>query len=402
MRVVVLGVACALVAACATAPGVTGPSAIPSGESLSTPSAVAWSSTFGPAPTAAPGMARLQPADGAYFGLNLDWGHETADEASASLGRTPAVWVQFASFPLDDATRTGLEGFIDQVAGVHGMALITLEPHGGLATVTDAAAADLGDLLARVWAEHGVPTFVRFAHEMNGAWYPWSQQPAQYVEAFRRVARAVHERSPSSAMIWAPNEGSGYPYVGQQYAAASGSVEAAALDTDHDGDVDGDDDPYAPYYPGDEAVDWIGVSLYHWGIAYPWGENEMPRPGTSEALIRGVETRSEGAPKPDLYATYADGHVKPMAIIETAILYDPSGPASGPSERALKTAWFQQVFSSSTRHDFPRIGMLNWFEWRKVEPEVGRVIDSRLAADPALARSLLDGVPAGWLRFAGD
>jgi hypothetical protein len=131
-------------------------------------------------------------------------------------------------------------------------------------------------------------------------------------------------------------------------------------------------------------------------------ENMLPRSGTFEALIRGVETRSEGAQKPDFYATYADGHAKPMAIIETAILYDPSGPASGPSERALKTTWFQQVSSPSTRNDFPRIGMLNWFEWRKVEPDVGRVIDWRLAADPALAKSLLDGVPAGWLRFAGD
>ncbi len=56
----------------------------------------------------------------------------------------------------------------------------------------------------------------------------------------------------------------------------------------------------------------------------------------------------------------------------------------------------------ATRDDFPRIRMLNRFEWRKVEPEVGRVIDWRLAADPALAKSPLDGVPAGWLRFAGD
>ena len=347
-------------------------------------------------------MARLQPAEGAYFGLNLDWGHETAAQASASLGRTPAVWVQFARFPLDDGARANLEAFTAQVADLHGMALITLEPHDGLAAVTDEAAADLADLLARAWADHGVPTFVRFAHEMNGSWYPWSQQPERYVEAFRRVATAVHERSPSSAMIWAPNEGSGYPYAGRGYAAAPGSTAASALDTDHDGDLDGDDDPYAPYYPGDEAVDWIGVSLYHWGIAYPWGENELPRPGTFADLIRGIDTRSERGQKPDLYATYADGHEKPMAIIETAILYDPAGPASGPSEQALKTAWFQQVFSPATRDDFPRIEMLNWFEWRKVEPEVGRVIDWRLAADPALARSLLDGVPAGWLRFAGD
>ena len=33
---------------------------------------------------------------------------------------------------------------------------------------------------------------------------------------------------------------------------------------------------------------------------------------------------------------------------------------------------------------------------------IGRVIDWRLASDPALARSLLDSVPEGWLHFAGE
>ena len=81
--------------------------------------------------------------------------------------------------------------------------------------------------------------------------------------------------------------------------------------------------------------------------------------------------------------------------------FDPSA-ASGPSEKDLKSAWFGQVFSDAIRTDFPRIGMLNWFEWRKQEAEVGRAIDWRLASDPALARSLLDSAPSGWLRFAGE
>lgn len=359
--------------------------------------------SFGPAPTAAPGRARLQPASGAYFGLNLDWGNETAQQASDSFGHTPAVWVQFADFPMDGGTRANVEAFIEQVAGVGGMALLTLEPHDGLAAVTDEAAADLGDVLARAWTDHGVPMFVRFAHEMNGSWYPWSQQPNAYVTAFQRVAKAVHQHSPSSAMIWAPNQGGGYPFTGGKYGAAARSKDAAALDTDGDGTVDAKDDPYAPYYPGDDAVDWIGVSLYHWGLAYPWGENELPRPGTFEKLIRGVDTGQHqgGATIPDLYKVYADGHDKPLAIIETAILYDPSA-TTGPSEKDLKSAWFDQVYSDATRTDFPRIGMLNWFEWRKQESEVGRIIDWRLASDPALARTLLDSTPEGWLHFAGE
>ncbi|MFL5687037.1 MAG: glycoside hydrolase family 26 protein [Chloroflexota bacterium] len=359
--------------------------------------------SFGPQPTAAPGRARLEPSKGAYFGLNLDWGTETATQASDAFGHTPAVWVEFARFPMDDPTRANVEAFIEQVAGVGGMALLTLEPHDGLTAVTDDVAADLGDLLARAWTDHGVPMFVRFAHEMNGSWYAWSQQPDAYIEAFDTVATAVHERSPSSAMVWAPNQGAGYPFNGGKYVAREGSKDAAALDTNGDGALDAKDDPYAPYYPGDDAVDWIGVSLYHWGRAYPWGENELPRPGTFEKLIRGADTGAHegGATVPDLYKTYADGHDKPLAVIETAILYDPAATA-GPSENELKSAWFEQVYSDATRTEFPRIGMLNWFEWRKEESEVGRVIDWRLASDPALARSLLESAPDGWLRFAGD
>ena len=38
----------------------------------------------------------------------------------------------------------------------------------------------------------GVPVLVRFAQEMNGSWYSWSQQPTAYVDAFCLIAAAVH------------------------------------------------------------------------------------------------------------------------------------------------------------------------------------------------------------------
>ena len=164
-------------------------------------------------PTQVPGLARLEPADGAYFGVNLDWGNDSAAAVSQRLGRTPVVWVQFVAFPLDAGAKANLDAFIDQVASVGGMALITLEPNAGLASVTDAAIADFAALLPR-YAARGVPSFVRFAHEMNGSWYAWSQQPSAYVDAFRRVASAVHVATPQAAMIWAPNYGAGYPFSG--------------------------------------------------------------------------------------------------------------------------------------------------------------------------------------------
>ena len=86
-------------------------------------------------------------------------------------------------------------------------------------------------------------------------------------------------------MVWAPNEGAGYQFGGNAFSAVVGSREAAALDTDGDGELTRADDPYAPYWPGEDAVDWVGMSLYFWGLEYPWGENELAPEGRFAALL---------------------------------------------------------------------------------------------------------------------
>jgi len=88
-----------------------------------------------------------------------------------------------------------------------------------------------------------------------------------------------------------------------------------------------------------------------------------------------------------------------MGIFETAALVNPAEP--GPAEADIKAAWWSQLTDSAIRDDFPRLAMLNWFEWNKQEVEVGTVIDWRLSADPDLARRLLAEVEPGWLRFDG-
>ena len=328
--------------------------------------------------------------------MNLDWANDSVADVSARLGATPSVWVQFVAFPLDDAGRGNLDAFIDQVAAVDGIGLITLEPRDGLDSVTEAAAEELARLLDGYWRDSGTPSIVRFAHEMNGSWYPWGQQPEAYIDAFRTVATAVHALAPASAMAWAPNEGSGYPFSGGTFTSSDPS-----LDTNGDGEITNTDDPYAPYWPGDDAVDWVGMSVYHWGIEYPWGENELPAPEEFRSLLTGaVSGAHEGqVPIPDFYAVYAEGHDKPMGVFETAALFNPA--ADGPEEGDLKEAWWQQVTAPAIHDEFPRIAMLNWFEWRKDEPEVGGIVDWRLTSDPELALALIAEAADGWLRFGG-
>jgi hypothetical protein len=113
-------------------------------------------------------------------------------------------------------------GLLRTGRGGGALGLVTLEPHDGLSAVTAESAAQLADALDEAWATHGVPTFVRFDHEMNGSWYPWGQQPDAYVAAYRLVADAMHAGAPASAMVWAPNEGAGYPFHGGAFEARPG------------------------------------------------------------------------------------------------------------------------------------------------------------------------------------
>ena len=53
--------------------------------------------------------------------------------------------------------------------------------------------------------------------------------------------------------------------VGGKYSVANGTAEWHALDTNDDGWVDMYDDPYTPFYPGDQWVDWVGLNEYHMG-----------------------------------------------------------------------------------------------------------------------------------------
>ena len=46
---------------------------------------------------------------------------------------------------------------------------------------------------------------------------------------------------------------------------AANATEFAALDTNKDGTFNERDDPYSPYYPGNEFVDWVGSSIYYYG-----------------------------------------------------------------------------------------------------------------------------------------
>jgi hypothetical protein len=356
-------------------------------------------------PAAATGGAPVPiPPDGtAYFGVHLDWGLDSPSAYATRTGLSPAVYGEFVHFPLSSTAKSSLAGRVERIAAQGGALLLTVET-GALTTVTEAAAHDLAATLA-TYNARGVDVLLRFAHEMNGSWYPWGQQPSAYRSAFQRVATAVRAQAPRTAMVWAPNYGGGYPFTGGTYAAKSGTTDFAELDTNRDGRLTMADDPYGPYYPGDGFVDWVGLTAYHFGHAWPWGENEVPEAGKLEQFLRGTYTGNglyeNQSAVPDFYAAYAVDRGKPMMLAETGALFNETPPASGATQQAIKTAWLDQVYSTTARTRLPQVKMVSWFEIRKYEGETRSVIDWRATFDPTVREALRGHVTTGRYVFAG-
>ncbi|MCP3934113.1 MAG: beta-mannanase [Actinomycetia bacterium] len=107
-----------------------------------------------------------------------------------------------------------------------------------LSTIIDGEHDDLIDDWAIELAEWGRPVAIRFAHEMNGFWYPWSESvngnaAGQYVAAWRHVHDRFDAAGASNVIwIWSPNP------------------------------IDPNLTPIDRLYPGDAYVDWIGVVGY--------------------------------------------------------------------------------------------------------------------------------------------
>jgi hypothetical protein len=87
-------------------------------------------------------------------------------------------------------------------------------------------------------------------------------RPVAFKEKFKILARYIHTLTNLTAMVWAPNigrgvvRGSNAPGQFSTNYPKTGEAEFTELDTNNDGLINGRDDPYTPYYPGDEYVDW--------------------------------------------------------------------------------------------------------------------------------------------------
>jgi hypothetical protein len=224
------------------------------------------------------------PERGAYLGAILLEGQTSMTDFNAAVKRPHALFGEFFRFPevVRDVNGEGakLDRFLTQCGEIGAMAFVTTETFGGLDSYTP------GDLttLAKRLSGSGVSVFLRWNHEMNGSWYPWGQRPVTYIDRYREMA-ATMRQAPNVSLVWAPNQGWGYPWSGGAFSVPAESADFRRLDTNGDGLLDQTDDMYTPFYPGDDVVDWVGFSFYHWSNRLARGYNEVPTPGSGAGFM---------------------------------------------------------------------------------------------------------------------
>ena len=348
---------------------------------------------------APPGVARAAD-EGPRFGPALDWTTDGASAYADRLGTSPSVYAQSVHYPLTTQDVGFLDAFVQQASTQGAVALLTLEPQRALGDLTTADAAGLADHLAALHGDYGTRFQVRFAPEMNGSWTTWGQQPAAYVAAFQRVAAAVHARDTAAEMVWEPAYGAGYPFGGSRgLVQTAGPRQPTQMDTDGNGRVDAQDDPYAPYWPGAQAVDRVGLSIYWYGPIGALGTNAAAPSGTFASELAGTYGyASTGGPDRDFVQTYSVDASKPL-LVETGALYVPSRDA-GPGEQAVKSAWWSQVFAVSVRQAYPTLDTVVWLERARTEPEAGgALVDWRTTHTAELARAFRSALAADGARL---
>ncbi|KAJ3016589.1 UNVERIFIED_CONTAM: hypothetical protein HDU68_012139 [Siphonaria sp. JEL0065] len=351
-------------------------------------------------------LARLEPPlqDKLMLGISLDWSYEVPTASVKKMnGYTPAVfnaWLDmipgtWGGLGYDNNT---FNWFGSEAGKVGSILELSLNPKvDNISSITVQMMTDFSKMCQFINQYYGTPIFLRWAHEMNGDWYGWGNAPSAYIESHRQFTTILRQYTNMTAMVWAPNIGITYPFVGggaRPSPANRTGLDFDVLDSNHDGVINNYDDPYTPFYPGtifvmcvdkrhqltsaefsgDNYVDWVGISLYY----YPRCHNNCPVPAKFfDELVTGVG--SPDAPSSNLsawqevhnfYQMFAVGRNKPMMLPETGSPWIASwaNATGATTEVKVKEGWWSQLLSQETLSKYPKLKLFVQFEEVKPLP----------------------------------
>lgn len=285
-----------------------------------------------------------------YYGVHValqDMSYVAAFEADAHKAVSIVMWYQH--WGVTDGYQYFQAGWMNSVRAHGSIPLVTWDPDDptqGPNQPTYALQNIINgnfDAYITRWAQDskawGHPYFLRFAHEMNGNWNPWSEQvngnkPGQFILAWRHVHDIFAAQGVTNVTwVWAPNI---------DYSVST---------------------PLKELYPGDAYVDWVGMDGYNWGT------------------IGGHVWQPFSSLFQQTYQDILSITTKPMMIAETA----------STEQAGNKASWITDGFVMQLPHNFPLIRAVIWFDQVK---ETDWRIESSLAAQSAFITAIQSGIYA--------
>jgi beta-mannanase len=286
----------------------------------------------------APTKDQILGIQGIRFGLSAPqapWSSDEINKISKAAGAHPTM-VQFfvkwtEDFRPESVPQTYKQGALPVIswepwAGVKAGAN---QPDYALAKIISGKFDPYITKFATAVRDQKWPIAIRFAHEMNGNWYPWSERTSgnhagEYVQAWRHVHDVFQQVGATNVIwIWSPNIVRPVPNINLER-----------------------------LYPGDTYVDWVGM------VGYAVEES------TASAVFQSTMT---------VVRRFTQ---KPLVITET-------GVQSGPR----RLTWIADFFRWLPQH--PDVVGFVWFEFSKEE---GGTSDWRFSAKPDTAKAVHDGL----------
>jgi beta-mannanase len=164
---------------------------------------------------------------------------------------------------------------------------------------------------------YGKPVYLKFAHEMNGNWFPWGvgvngNQPGDFVAAWRHI----HDRFARNGVtnvrwIWNPN-------------VVYNGVPATLQEV----------------YPGHDYVDWVGMNGYNWGTSVYWASCPCQS-------------------KWESFATVFDRTYRELVALANKPIF--IGEFASSEEGGNKANWISDALLQQLPNQYPSVKAISWF-----------------------------------------
>jgi len=314
----------------------------------------------------------LPPQDGCYVGIFPGWGDYEDSVVTQqlnefeSLSEKPVAIVPFSNFWGKNQV-SGQQ--LDEIANYGAIPLLRLMPWGEPYWGTYAYQPDYSlqkiidgdfDQFLSAWADEiknfGKPVMISFAVEMNGNWFPWSgvfqgeatstsygnpdkaDGPERYVDAYRHIVTLFNNRDVDN-VTWIFHVNS-CSYPDQSW----NSIQN--------------------YYPGDNYVDWIGVSVY--GTQFQDEEWES------------FDKVMDPAYK-QITSLFPD---KPLMVAEWGVGEWP--------KKGSKASWYKQALNDiESKYDLVKIAIVYNEKWENAD---GSWSDLRINSSPEALEAYKNGI----------